>query len=189
MKKIISITIVLAMLLSFAACGPKTTKNTETDTPAAAVESFLKSCKEGDIEALTDGLENIDKDTIEQFEEYSDMYFGKLAWTIGDTKENGDTATVKATITNVNMQTVFTSFITAAFSQALAGNEMSDEDIEKMMRDIVNDTDETLTTDVEVTVNKIDGKWTVDTEDETFINAVFGGLLDAAESLGNSFAQ
>lgn len=86
----------------------------------------------------------------------------------------------------------FTKAMQYAFSTAFSDPQPTEEETNKKAEEMFIESASkadlaTVTNDVDIKVVKNkDGEWKVETDD-TFANALLGGLLDAAKELGSAF--
>lgn len=194
-KKKTSILIVCVLLLSlvFTGCGQK------TETPEQAVTNALNAIKKLDIDTMRkyfndDGLYGSDSGTDEllEDEEGINLLFGKMTFKIISSSTEGDNATVKTEITNIDMASVMVEYFDQAFSMvfsnALAGDgAKSDEEMEALTEqlfiDLIKREDnqmKTTTVDIKLTKNK--NSWKIESNDE-LQDAIFGGMISSMEEM------
>ena len=174
MKKILSIVLCLFVLLSVAACG-------KTNEAAAALEKDLAALKSGafaDTEILQGSAFANEEDMM------LDAMFARFSYKIGESKIDGDTATVAVTMTMVDMGEAFSAYMSAAMEHLDEANWDADG---SYFAEMIKGED-VATTDFSVTVNmekNADGVWAVAKEgNEALYNALTGGLLDSLSGLG-----
>jgi len=160
----------------------------------------LKSQDEAKIAALfedTSSLEDIvdaSGDTTDSAEtkryaqQLVDKVTATLAYKIGTVQEDGDTASATMDITALDLKSLMQSLITQMFQLAMdnafASSPLSDQEMgakyDKLFADGITDASATVTTAVTVAMEYKDGQWKVKADD-TFWDAVFGGLLTMAQ--------
>lgn len=188
--KSLGIIMVIALLaISVCACG----ENADSSkTPAQVTEAYINAVKAADTTAMaalsTGNNAGTDATDMDEYgEDVGKAMFSKMEYTVGEATENGDAATVKVNIKNIDMQTVFTAYMTAAMQAAMSGSEVGEEQQSQMLLDEINKAEATYTKDAEVQLTKVDGEWKVcmgDNENTDFINALTGGMADMANSFG-----
>jgi len=178
------------MLTLLAGCGGP--------TPSETAGSYLGAIKKADLEKARD-LSTGENTSIEQkaddlTTEEREMFAGifeELEYDVTKEKITGDTATVEADITNVDMAKVFggvvQELIGDAFADAFAGDTPSDAEMEQKMMTLLEkeqkrDDLDRVTMKTKLQLKKADGEWKVDTSDEV-MNAVSGGFSDMANEL------
>ena len=192
-KRIMALAMAAIMLLAFTGCSPE--KKAEK-----AVTSFLTALKNVEIEEAGKYI-NTDASTESDFASgenkiFAEKIFGKMEYEILSSEAVND-AEVKVSlkITNVDMKPVLGEFMMQAlqyaFSNMAADPAPTEEEMEAKYMEILTeclskDDLATVTNEVEVTVVDVNGEWKINVE-ETFANAMLGGLSDAAKELQNSF--
>ncbi len=192
MKKLLSILLCAVLVFAFAACGTPAKTPAET-TAAPTVEAESARALKALLDPLATG-DFADTDVLEgsAFANEDEMMlngiFGKFAYTIGEAVENGDTATVKATITMVDMGGLFAAYLTEAMAHA---NDADwDADGSEFSKMAAADDAETKDFAVEVKMEKADGKWVVAKEgNDALYNALTGGLLDSLGGLEDMLGE
>lgn len=189
MKKLALLLIALFLL---AGCG------TKSETPEQAVTNALNAVK------------NLDEAAAQKYFTYSELFNSK------DSKKNtlnkkenakffvenitfktlsssveGDTATVKTEITNIDMKSILGEYVgqmmPLAFGNAFAANKLSDEEMDKKAEQILLDLlkrkdNKKATTTVDIQLTKSENSWKIKMDD-SLQNAVLGGLKSAADSM------
>ncbi len=189
MKKLLSLaTAMLCLTLVATGCG-------KTASPEEVVTNGLTAVKNIDTENMSTYFDSEDlfgaDFELNREDESTKLLVDKLAFKVVSSKIDGDTATVTTEITNIDMSYVMGEFlsqaITAVFENAGSEEEISEEDFdaktEQILLDIMGDVDvQTTTLTADISLVKVDGKWKISV-DETFQNALFGGLIDAQKGL------
>lgn len=195
-KSIIATILALVLLLSLTGCGE--IKKAET-----AVNDMFTAFKNTDIEAAA---KYVDVDEINALEEDSDSIstelvmktiFNKLDYKIISSEKVDDaTVKVKTEITVTDMKPVLSEFFTNAmqyaFSTAFSNPQPTEEETNKKMEEMFIESASkedlaTVTNEVDITVAKTENnEWKVKSDD-TFADALLGGLITAGEELSNSF--
>ena len=199
MKRIKSITaaiLALVLLLSLTGCGE--IKKAET-----AVNGMFTAFKNTDIEAAA---KYVDVDEINASEDSSDSIstelvmktiFNKLDYKIISSEKVDDTTVkVKTEITVTDMKPVlgefFTNAMQYAFSTAFSNPQPTEEETNKKMEEMFIESASkedlaTVTNEVDITVVKTENnEWKVKSDD-TFADALLGGLITAGEELSKAF--
>lgn len=117
-----------------------------------------------------------------------------MSYTIIESTEEKESATVKAEITNIDMKNVMGEFIKEAFSFAFANafsNVLSDEEMEQkisemMLTSLENNKEKNVTNTVDIQLKKVDGAWKIDLN-EDLQNAITGDLMLVANSFEDGF--
>ena len=204
-KKLCSLLLILALVLSFSACS--------TPSPTEVTTAFLQAVKEQNTEDMA-GLyaegswslseeagEEADLEEDDELSQYFvDEVFPKLLefdYEVLEEKIDGEKATVDVKITTYNLGDTFTAFVGEYLAQALTlAFSDADEDAiaalgASLFKEKAADMEKTYTETVSIPLSQVDGAWVVDEIDEEspFINALTGGLVDAADTLENSFEK
>ena len=195
-KSIIAAVSAFVLLLSLAGCGE--IKKAET-----AVNGMFTAFKNTDIEAAA---KYVDIDEINTSEDGSGSIstelvmktiFNKLDYKIiSSEKADDNTVKVKTEITVTDMKPVlgefFTNAMQYAFSAAFSNPQPTEEEINKKMEEMFIESASkeglaTVTNEVDITVVKTENnEWKVKSDD-TFADALLGGLITAGEELGKAF--
>ena len=114
--------------------------------------------------------------------------FAKFDYSVGDVKVDGDIATAKLTLTNVDLQSVMNdvqsnmtsdSEFMAKVTEAASSGDMTKVYplvFEKMYAGI-DASDKLVTSDVEMKLDKKDGQWTVNEDNMSeIVSSMYGGL-------------
>lgn len=178
MKKLLSLVLILCMLLC-TACSSST-------TPKGALKADMEDAKASPEEIIGDiGETGFGEDaTSALVDRVLDFDYE-----LGEENIDGDTATVKTTITTYPFGEIFTEVFTELLSKALSGEELSTDDVTKLMDESLlsklDTAKKTYTATVTIELVKEDGSWVVQESDE-MSNALTGGLLDFASNLNAS---
>lgn len=185
MKKITLILISTLLVFILAACSSAV-------TPKEVVEKGITSIKELNLIQIqkyfnTDEISDENDILGEDFEVENMEIFAlmtkNISYEVIDEKIDGDEATVKAKITNINMTVIMGEYITQALALAfsqIGQTDVDEDEIQKQMEDLLVDLlskedNEMITTEVDVKLNKVDKDWKIDLNDD-LVNALFGGL-------------
>lgn len=204
-KKLCSLLLILALVLSFSACS--------TPSPTEVTTAFLQAVKEQNTEDMADlyaegswslseeAGEEADLEEDDELSQYSmDEVFPKLSefdYEVLEEKIDGEKATVDVKITTYNLGDTFTAFVGEYLAQALTlAFSDADEDAiaalgASLFKEKAADMEKTYTETVSIPLSQVDGAWVVDEIDEEspLINALTGGLIDALDTLENSFEK
>ena len=195
-KSIIATILALILLFSLTGCGE--IKKAET-----AVNGMFTAFKNTDIEAAA---KYVDVDEINASEDSSDSIstelvmktiFNKLDYKIISSEKVDDTTVkVKTEITVTDMKPVlgefFTNAMQYAFSTAFSNPQPTEEETNKKMEEMFIESASkedlaTVTNEVDITVVKTENnEWKVKSDD-TFADALLGGLITAGEELSKAF--
>lgn len=178
------ILVTITFILSMVAC-------TNPDFPKAeeSVNGFFKSLSEADLKTAESYCAS---DTSNftfadpQEEQLAKLIFSKTKHEIASSVEEGDTATVKVKVTNLDLQKIFEEMFGKVFDEtfnsALEGEEISDEEMEEktmqyLKESMSNPDAPVLTNEFEITLNKDNGKkmWVIQ-DNDALINNLTGNL-------------
>ncbi len=176
MKKVLAIMMISIFLL--VGCGG--------EKPTAAVSNYLDSLKGLDFEkagAYIQGEEKVIEVKPEE-EVYLEPMMQKLSYKeVKEVSQEEDKAVVSVKITSLNMSSIitktFSELIPLAFASAFS-EDQSEEDMDKLaeqyLMDAISDENApTVTTEVNINLQKQDGTWKI-VPDDNFINALTGNL-------------
>lgn len=193
MKKILLLFLVMVLSLGLIGCGAAT-----GESPEQAVKNAIDAIKAGDSEKasvymdydklLLAGDEEND-DTTEQSKKMAQLILNHLDYKILSSSEEGDTATVRTEITNIDMSKVMADFISQLVTLAFSGlsEEQLDEKCIEIYTDLINqENNKTVTNTVDIKLSKHEGKWTINWSDD-LADAFMGGLLSYSEEMKDSF--
>ena len=195
-KSLLAIVLMFALMFTLAGCG-------EIKKAEATVNGMFTAFKNADLDAAS---KYVNVDEINASGDKTDgistklvmkTIFNKLDYKIlSSEKIDDDTVKVKTEITVTDMKPVLGDFFTKAmqyaFSTAFSDPQPTEEETNKKAEEMFiesasKDDLATVTNEVDIKVVKNkDGEWKVETDD-TFANALLGGLLDAAKELGSAF--
>lgn len=194
MKKIISLSLCLIMLLSLCACGSK------RPSAQSVVEDTINSIKSP--EAVFSGFYGITSDDSQMTEDgLSNETYQKMIQNITYTiisaaeDEEAGTAVVTVEVSNLNLAEIMSKAIEELFNDMLEfifvpeDQQPTEEEISaKLMaslEQLLNDPNiTTVTTTVDVSLKLVDDAWVIDNKYELG-NALYGKLLSYIDSLGN----
>lgn len=202
-NKVIVFVLVLTLLLT--ACNSENTVGGITgETSEQAVKNMLEGVKTLDKEKISKYLDydelidnKVEEDEQELADEQIKKMLNKLEYNIISVDENGETSVVKAEITNIDMERVikemFGNMLTLAMGEAFKDDslKLTDEEMEQKTYEYFDNAiekhkDEKVTNSVDIKLNKINGQWKIDI-DENMKNAITGNLSKATEDINNSF--
>ena len=171
-----------AVVTTEAVVSTEEVVTTEAVAPATSIEELvgtidavLSTMKNGTVEeyaALTGmAIDNADPMTAQMVE----AMFKKFDYTLGTATQLDDThATVDATITSLDIMSALMSYMTVA-GQA-EDPENFDADGAIFMSMLTAEDAATVTNDIKINLEKVDGAWTLSEENSDFTNALSGGL-------------
>ena len=198
-KRLAALLLALLMLVAFCGCSSPTKQAEATVSgmfDAFKALDFEKAQNYINVEDMK--LSEVKEDETTDYEMFMKALFDRLDYTIISSEEvDSETVNVVVEITAVDMKVVLADYMVAAlqyaFSNAFADPQPTEEEINKKMEElfVASATKEnlaTVTNEVTVKVENKDGKWKVISED-ALVDAMFGGLIAATESLSDSFNE
>ena len=193
-KSIIAVVLTLVLVFSLTGCGEIKKAETSVNCMFTAFKNldFEEAQKYVNVDDITNG-----ENSNDNAEAVMNAIFGNLNYEIVlSEKVDDSTVIVKTSITATDMKPVMGEFFTQAmqyaFSTAFSDTQPSEEEQNKKMEEILVECASkpdlaTVTNEVDIKVVKNENKeWKIEADD-TFVNAVLGGLMDAAKSLENAF--
>ena len=194
-KSIIEILLIFVFMLSLTSCGEIKKAETAINGMFTAFKSlnFEEAQKYVNVEDITNtGNEANDNSIL-----IMKTVFGNLNYEIiSSEKVDDNNVVVKTKITATDMKPVMGEFLTKAleyaFSNAFSNPQPTEEETNKKMEEswveCASTPDlATVTIEVDIKVVKTESKeWKIEADD-TFVNALLGGLADAAEEMENAF--
>lgn len=195
-KSLLAIVLMFALMFTLAGCG-------EIKKAEATVNDMFTAFKNADLDAASKYV-NVDEINASEDKTYGistklvmKTIFNKLDYKIlSSEKIDDNTVKVKTEITVTDMKPVLGDFFTKvmqyAFSTAFFDPQPTEEETNKKAEEMFIESASkadlaTVTNEVDIKVFKNkDGEWKVETDD-TFADALLGGLLDAAKELGSAF--
>jgi hypothetical protein len=184
---IVSCVLALGLVVGLNGCG----KNDE-ELIRASVSEVMDLFKNPTKENLQ-GFVNEDEVDLSTLEEYDiDIYeflghsFKHFDYTINDVTVDGDTATASLTLTNTDLGAVVEETTTEIteniddYADVLNGENGRKEFMKIFFNKIYEKLDaseETVSTDATLQLNKVDGEWEVDDSSmDAVVSAMYGGL-------------
>ena len=178
MKKLLSVLLVFAIVLSFTACGGA--GNTAKD----ALNKGLNAVKKFDVEGIAKyfaNSEDITKENLAEVEgiEQAKAIFSTFSWKIKSCEEEGDKATATVELTCVSLAEIVSQIMSEMMSGMLSGTateEPTEEAVlEKMTKMLKDPKAKKITETVTFTLEKIDEQWMI-TNPEVLISVMSAGL-------------
>lgn len=179
-KKLTSVVFMTILAVSLVGCGAK---------PEETAKNYLDAIKQQDIQkavSLTkdnDSKEELKFDNNDQ-EKVVKAVFSKIDYTLGNVKKKGDTATVKASITSIDLPKVTANMMKELLPNMMA-QALSQENVDKKKQEAmvyesmlksINDPNAPKTkTDVTMKLVKGDKGWLIEA-DEQLVNALTGNI-------------
>lgn len=197
MKKLFSIIIVFLLLFTFTSCGAKGPDKVVGEyIDLVKVFDFdkMKTYHEGENEEIASITEEGTQQDFDKMVEIFKPYTEKTTYTISETKENNDKATVKVKCKYLDGSNFATAsvneYLNKAFSTFLSGEDMSDEEAYQMLIDsLKNNTDKIgdnfVEEEVTFELKKTDGEWKIVDYSENLANVMLLNYLKVANDLFN----
>lgn len=212
-NQIISAILVIALAVSFCACGKKKGAS-DTKSASKATSESLAGAQQT-VKDMLDAFKKLDFKTAEKYVNLDDIkvsdgesstvadadtifnaMFDKLDYKIVSTeKEGADTAYVVTEITAVDIQPVVNEYLKNmlqfALENAFDEKKISDEENAAKMNELFKEAAEkegknTVTKTVKIKVKKDGKNWKVIPDDD-FSEAVTGGIVNAIKNMPDSF--
>lgn len=194
-KTITALLLTLVIVLSLAGCGE--IKKAETAVNAMFVAFKNLDFEEAQKYVNVEDIINTDNETDKNSKLIMETVFDKLNYEIiSSEKIDNNTVFVKTKITATDMKPVmgvfFSKALEYAFSTAFSTPQPTEEETNKKMEEILIECASkpdltTVTNEVDIKVIKVESNdWKIEA-DETFVNAVLGGLAEATKEMENAF--
>ena len=204
MKRVVSLVLALLLALSLVGCSDSK-PDTVVATFCSAVQAFdfekAAACMENGSEDMEDPYDNAEMEedlSSEQVMAYLKECASKMTYKIGESKVDGESATVSVSFTYVDASSVITSalgeYITQAFAMAFSGAD--DAQMEELFSNIFMEKTEsvetgTATADVTFSCIKVDGDWKItsfsEEAEEAITNILTSNIASAFERFGEAF--
>ena len=196
MKRLISVTLSMLMILSLSACAGKMTARDAVDD---AMTSLI-ACDQKAIEGYFGENPLFDEkirisDEIDVAQPIMDAMCKQLTYQITSVEEDGNTATATILVASKDMIGVLSQFINFIFTREAdtlamdeadrpSKEEQNQEAIEKYIS-LLDETENRASHSATFTMQKgTFGKWTINVNDE-LLDAVSGGLITLTNNLDN----
>lgn len=188
MTAVLSCVMACGLLFAATGCG----KTSEEALIKSEVGTFLDVFKDPSLEKLQTYLddEEVDFESIEEYgidlDEFLKHSFGHFDYTINSVTIDGDTATVAVSLTNANMEAALEAAGNALtesdqdFTEMLSAEDGMKQFMQYYFEEFYKQMDaseDLVTTDAEIKLNKVDGTWTLDETDiQKVYAAMYGGI-------------
>lgn len=187
-KKSLAVLFTFIMAFSCISCGEK------IDPPEKVVASYLDALKNGDLTSAKAYVNEENDEILSETEDEStntliNSILKNLTYKVVSTEVKDSTATVKATIKNIDMKTVmgevFSELLSLAFS-GLDAEALETKQNEAFAKALEANKDTLKETEVTIQLEKKETGWIIiPTED--LADGITGGLLSYADDLNSSF--
>ena len=194
-KSITAIILTLILTLSLAGCGEIKKAETAVNGMFTAFKNldFEEAQKYVNVDEITKAGEEANENSMLIME----TVFDNLSYEIiSSEKVDNETVIVKTKVTATDMKPVLGEFLSKAleyaFSNAFANPQPTEEETNKKMEEILVECASkpdlaTVTNEVDIKVIKTESKdWKIEADDAV-VNALLGGLADAAKEMENAF--
>ena len=194
-KSITAIILTLILTLSLTGCGEIKKAETAVNGMFTAFKSlnFEEAQKYVNVDEITKAGEEANENSMLIME----TVFDNLSYeVISSEKVDNETVIVKTKVTATDMKPVLGEFLAKAleyaFSNAFANPQPTEEETNKKMEEILVECASkpdlaTVTNEVDIKVIKTESKdWKIEADDAV-VNALLGGLADAAKEMENAF--
>lgn len=188
--------LIISTLLIFGVVGCSS-----NETPEEVVANGINAVKNLDLIKMQKYFDSEDitkeEDIFGEDFEGQDMDMFKLLienieYEIISSEIDGDEAIVETKLTNLDMASIMQEYIAQAFILALGsfGEDVDETDeaemeaeMEQIFIDLLSREDnKTVTSTVDIELNKTDGKWKIQL-DSFFLDGIFGGLMSAFDDI------
>lgn len=197
-KIISAVLAALLVTMMFSSCG--SAKKPEDAVSglfdALKDQNMIEAAKYVDLESIEQLIS--DKSKVKDAQAFLKEIGKKLDYEIISCEEvDENTAKVKTKVTSIDMAAVMKEYISQgiqySLSAVMGSGVATDEENQEYMKNLFMEclTKEgigTVTNEVDITVEKQDGRWKVNA-DNTFNDAVLGGLTNTAESILSQFGE
>ena len=194
-KSITAIILTLILTLSLTGCGEVKKAETAVNGMFTAFKAlnFEEAQKYVNVDEITKAGEEANENSMLIME----TVFDNLSYEIiSSEKVDNETVIVKTKVTATDMKPVLGEFLSKAleyaFSNAFADPQPTEEESDKKMEEILVECASkpdlaTVTNEVDIKVVKTESKdWKIEADDAV-VNALLGGLADAAKEMENAF--
>ena len=190
MKKVIALILTVVLVFGLAGCDKEESPEQAVTNMFAAINNDIDAAsKYIDYDGLLNMGESSEETSAAESEEMLKVILEQFDYKIISSSEDGDSATVTAEITNIDMKSILADFVSEAFALAFSGldEETMDKQMDHKFTELLNRNDnETVTSTVDIKLTKAENSWKVDMSDE-LADAIFGGMISAAENMNHSF--
>ena len=160
-------------------------------TPYFAVTRAFNAMKKCDVATISkyidyDSLVDSVSGNMEvkgEMSEFEKNCFSDLSFKINTVKVEGDTAVINIDTTNKNFRNAITKWTQSIYQKFISGEEVSNEQGINLLNECLKDSSiGTITTNKDITLTKVDGKWKINT-DEQLRDAIFPGISEVINSM------
>ena len=180
--------------------------------PEKTVEEFFTRLKEGNIEEAKKYIDNYNdlfeeeqeeqENTEEDFadvlnnEENQKLLFTDIQTNIKEVKKEGNTAKIQVELTTKNFKSIIRNYINKiiqlSMSTVVGGENLTQEEINNAIKDyfieeLKNESIDKVTTTQEITLNKKEGKWIIEANDN-LRTLIYPGLEEAFQEITNQLS-
>lgn len=191
LKKTIAFLTTLMILFTFAGCSSE-------ESPETAVNNYLTAFQTVDLETIAKYTSDSNDTTDTADDAISDLendktgmaFVENMTFEVLSSTQEDDTATVKVSITNVDMANAMGKAMTEMISLAFSGlseEEMEQRSTEIILSAITDNKDITLTKEVDISLVKGENNWLIVPNDD-LVDAITGGLVSYAENINEAFS-
>ena len=200
MRKLISLLLILTLVLLTIGCSSQA-------NPETAVKNYLEAVKKFDVETMNSLMAEPEEDYFkEMLEDEGEMatYFmdyikdnaKKIEYEIINTETEDNTAKVDVKAKFINGSPLiietFGEFFKNLMAEAFSGNELSEEETEALMIEIMEEKSKEIETEFvenEFTINlvKKDNNWYLEEVSDELTNVVTANFFKAFDEINESF--
>jgi len=202
MRKLISLLLILTLVLLTIGCSSQA-------NPETAVKNYLEAVKKFDVETMNSLMAEPEEDYFkEMLEDEGEMatYFmdyikdnaKKIEYEIINTETEDNTAKVDVKAKFINGSPLiietFGEFFKNLMAEAFSGNELSEEETEALMIEIMEEKSKEIETEfveTEFTINlvKKDNNWYLEEVSDELTNVVTSNFFKAFDEINESFNE
>lgn len=197
LRMVLCAALIAALALSMAGCG-------EINKAQTALNKMFSALKTMDLDEArkyvnVDAIMDSGSEANENAMAIMGTLFGNLEWEIVSAQIiDANNVSIKTKITTTDMKPVLGEFLTKSleyvFSDALSDSQSVEEEMDEKFEEIFVECASkpdlaSVTNEVDIKAVKAKGgKWKIETDD-VLVNALLGGLTEAAEGIQNSFSM
>lgn len=199
MKKVLKVASIVILIIVLIFGGYFIYLNLTKKQALDTIDKMFTAIKTGDEEQIKqyiniDGLKEEEEaeENVNEDKEMEKIMLNNLNYEVISTDVKFNQCTLKLNISNKNLKTVFGNYMTKAFSLAFsqAFGAITEEEMNNQLKQYFeeqynSENTETITSEITIELKKEKGKWTVNCDEDKFVDAVLPGYKEVVESLNN----
>lgn len=199
MKKVLKVALIVILIIVLIFGGYFIYLNLTKKQALDTIDKMFTAIKTGDEEQIKqyiniDGLKEEEEaeENVNEDKEMEKIMLNNLNYEVISTDVKFNQCTLKLNISNKNLKTVFGNYMTKAFSLAFsqAFGAITEEEMNNQLKQYFEEqynleSTETITSEITIELKKEKGKWTVNCDEDKFVDAVLPGYKEVVESLNN----